>query len=217
MTQTYFNKSNKIFLLIYLVCLVICFYPVFYKDKIYLINQYNLPKNNILLPLFRFLTSLAEGVFITFIIIYFSFKKIKYALALLFSVIVSGIFAQFFKKVIFSDHFRPYYYLKNNNNLSWMDIHEKIEYFSFPSGHTTSAFALFFVLIFISSKTWLKSFLFILMILVGISRVYLFQHFHRDIYAGSILGTLFAILSLPILKSKKNFMQKPVNELFSKK
>ena len=77
MTQTYFNKSNKIFLLIYLVCLVICFYPVFYQDKIYLINQYNLPKNNILLPLFRFLTSLAEGVFITFIIIYFSFKKIK--------------------------------------------------------------------------------------------------------------------------------------------
>ena len=43
MTQTYFNKSNKIFLLIYLVCLVICFYPVFYQDKIYLINQYNRP------------------------------------------------------------------------------------------------------------------------------------------------------------------------------
>jgi membrane-associated phospholipid phosphatase len=217
MIQTYFNKSNKIFLLIYLVCLIICFYPVFYQDKIVLIYQFNLPKNNFLLPLFRFLTSLAEGIFITFIIIYFSFKKIKYALALLFSVVVSGIFAQFFKKVLFYDHFRPYYYLKNNNNLLWMDIHEKIEYFSFPSGHTTSAFALFFVLIFITSKTWLKSFLFILMILVGISRVYLFQHFHRDIYAGSILGTLFALLSLPILKSKKPFLQKSLIVLFSKK
>jgi membrane-associated phospholipid phosphatase len=216
MNYSYLNKSNKIFLLIYLLCLILFFYPVFYVNKLHLISEYNFPNNNFLLQLFRFLTRLAEGIFVTGVIVYLFFKKIKYALAILFSVVVSGIFAQFFKRILFSDHYRPYHYFKGINDLNWMDMHEKIEYFSFPSGHTTTAFALFFVLIFIAHKTWVKSLLFILMILVGLSRVYLYQHFHQDIYAGSILGTVFAILSLPILKSQKPLFQKSVIQLFNK-
>jgi membrane-associated phospholipid phosphatase len=215
MNYSYLNKSNKIFLVFYLVCLLLFFYPVIYINKLELINEYNFPKNSILLQLFRFLTSLAEGLFVTLVIIYFLFKKLKYALAILFSVVVSGIFAQFFKRILFSDHYRPFYYLKGNN-LEWMDIHEKIEYFSFPSGHTTTAFAMFFILIFINSSNWLKTFLFIVMLLISISRVYLFQHFHRDIYAGSILGTIFAILSLPILNSEKPILQKSIIQVFKK-
>ncbi|WP_259015594.1 phosphatase PAP2 family protein [Emticicia fluvialis] len=59
---------------------------------------------------------------------------------------------------------------------------------SFPSGHTFTAFAFacYFILV-ARNNFW--GFLWLgLAMLVGYSRVYLFQHFPRDVFAGSILG-----------------------------
>lgn len=206
----FINKTNRFFLVLYLLVLLLVFYPIFFQDKIHLIQNYNLPKNEFLLLFFRFLTSLAEGIFITLLVIYLATKKIKYALAVLFSVVFSGIFAQFFKRVIFSNHRRPYHYLKSSHDFNWMELNEKIELLSFPSGHTTTAFALFFVLIFISKNIKIKVILFITMFIVAYSRIYLYQHFHQDIFAGSILGTAFALLSIPILKSAHPSLQKSI-------
>lgn len=66
---------------------------------------------------------------------------------------------------------------------------------SFPSGHTMSAFALFGLLaLLIPQKKWVGLLILGLAILVGISRVYLIHHFFMDIYAGSIIGTLLALI-----------------------
>jgi len=66
---------------------------------------------------------------------------------------------------------------------------------SFPSGHTMSAFALFGVLtLLLPQKKWVAILILSLAILVGISRVYLIHHFFVDIYAGSIIGTLLALV-----------------------
>lgn len=214
MSYNYLNNRNKVFLIAYILILLVLFYPIFFNDKLQLIQRFNLPKTNFLLTLFRFLTSLAEGIFVTLIILYLATKKIKYALAVLFSVVLSGVFAQFFKRVIFENQHRPFYYLKQSNELNWMELHEKIEMLSFPSGHTTTAFALFFVLIFITQSIGLKIFLFISMFFIAYSRVYLYQHFHRDIFAGSFLGTIFSLLSLPILNTQNPALQKPVTAFF---
>ncbi len=66
---------------------------------------------------------------------------------------------------------------------------------SFPSGHTMSAFALFGLLaLLISKKRAVAVLILLLAIIVGISRVYLIHHFFIDIYAGSIIGTLLALI-----------------------
>jgi membrane-associated phospholipid phosphatase len=69
---------------------------------------------------------------------------------------------------------------------------------SFPSGHTMTAFALaLFLSILIRNKFW-GVLLLILAILVAYSRVYLFQHFPKDVFAGSIFGVFAVLIAFPI-------------------
>ena len=62
------------------------------------------------------------------------------------------------------------------------------EYHSFPSGHSTSAFALFFCLSLLAKNHYVKVFTALCAIAVAYSRVYLSQHFLQDIIAGSFVG-----------------------------
>lgn len=72
-------------------------------------------------------------------------------------------------------------------------IHLHTGYNSFPSGHTLTAFALLgFVALSWPYKRGGALALFGLALGVGISRVYLLQHFFKDIYLGAMLGTTLA-------------------------
>jgi membrane-associated phospholipid phosphatase len=65
---------------------------------------------------------------------------------------------------------------------------------SFPSGHTTAAFALYGLLaLFISRPSYLKTFFVLPAVLAGTARIYLGQHFLSDVLAGAIVGTLLAL------------------------
>ncbi|MBK9014941.1 MAG: phosphatase PAP2 family protein [Saprospiraceae bacterium] len=65
---------------------------------------------------------------------------------------------------------------------------------SFPSGHTMSAFALYTLLILLlPSKKRYALLLFTIAFLVGVSRIYLVQHFPPDVYAGGIIGAALAM------------------------
>ena len=72
-----------------------------------------------------------------------------------------------------------------------VDLHHQ---FSFPSGHTTTAFAILVLAGLISGKRWITFLLILLAWMVGLSRVYLSQHFLMDILAGSFIGLLSALL-----------------------
>ena len=66
---------------------------------------------------------------------------------------------------------------------------------SFPSGHTLSAFALCGYLAFVAPrKGWVGALLLCAAFLVGLSRIYLVQHFLEDVYAGALLGVLLAMI-----------------------
>lgn len=73
---------------------------------------------------------------------------------------------------------------------------------SFPSGHTMTAFAFACVCLFIFKKTHLTIIALLVAMLVGYSRMYLFQHFPRDVFAGSVLGVGVCIIVF-ILSNKK--------------
>jgi membrane-associated phospholipid phosphatase len=66
---------------------------------------------------------------------------------------------------------------------------------SFPSGHTMAGFALFAFLAFcIPNKKWGGILFFLLALIVGLSRIYLTQHFFKDVYFGGFLGVVLAVL-----------------------
>lgn len=65
---------------------------------------------------------------------------------------------------------------------------------SFPSGHTMAGFALYtFLALNIGRKNWTGMLFFLLAVTVGLSRVYLVQHFLEDVYMGSVIGVFLAI------------------------
>ena len=74
--------------------------------------------------------------------------------------------------------------------------------FSFPSGHTTVAFCIFFGLALIIPNKKIGAALIVLASLVGFSRTYLSYHFLMDLVAGSFLGVSTALGMFYILRKK---------------
>lgn len=69
---------------------------------------------------------------------------------------------------------------------------------SFPSRHATIMAALSFAYFYFKSK-WANLFLF-LMLLVGLSRVYVGVHYPIDVLGGFIVGGISVIISLKLIK-----------------
>lgn len=66
---------------------------------------------------------------------------------------------------------------------------------SFPSGHTMAAFGLYtFLALLIRGRDLLSLFWLLIAVMVGISRIYLAQHFLQDVLAGAFLGTIIALI-----------------------
>jgi len=84
--------------------------------------------------------------------------------------------------------------------------------YSFPSGHSLSAFVFSSILIYIiwnsnftTPLKWLLSvFLFLLAIMVGISRIVLKVHYPTDVIASFCVGIVWVIISLWVLQMKIN-------------
>lgn len=64
---------------------------------------------------------------------------------------------------------------------------------AFPSGHTMSASTFYTVLRMKVNKKWFGFACSVLILLVGVSRVYLGLHYPKDVLAGWILGILIAV------------------------
>jgi len=79
---------------------------------------------------------------------------------------------------------------------------------SFPSGHAIMAVTFYGLLIYILQHTitidWLKWILFVLVVglilLIGFSRIYLRVHYASDVLGGFIIGLLWLLISLAMLK-----------------
>ena len=154
------------------------------------INQYNSPFFD---WLFKHLTFLGDGLFIivpAIILLFFSLRHFVFLLTAYFS---TGLVTQLLKRVFFEDLVRPSKYFHEIASLHLVEGVQMLNGRSFPSGHSTSAFALFLCLAFISSNRYVKLICLIMACLVAFSRVYLSQHFLIDIYAGSIIGSIGTI------------------------
>jgi membrane-associated phospholipid phosphatase len=70
-------------------------------------------------------------------------------------------------------------------------------YNSFPSGHTITAFSIALTLLYLTRPGRIWSYmLFAWALSVGYSRMYLAEHFFKDVYGGAIIGVACTLLAL---------------------
>lgn len=144
---------------------------------------------------FPFITHWGDGVIFVLGLV-FLFIRFRDFFAVLFSALLTLIIAGTLKNFVFGGAPRPAKYFPEGmlHFVEGVDMHLVN---SFPSGHTMAAFAFWGVLALIVPKDKLvwKIVFFLIAILVGISRVYLHQHFLIDVWAGMALGLTIAYLS----------------------
>jgi len=110
------------------------------------------------------------------------------------SWLIAGTFTQILKQLVFDDMYRPYRHFKDMAEVYFVPGVKMYEHFSFPSGHTTVAFALCTVLALSAKNRVWGLFFFVMAMVAGLSRIYLAQHFLVDTYFGSMIGTVFGVL-----------------------
>lgn len=129
----------------------------------------------------------------------FLFRK-KYFIAVVAGVLISTIIAQFLKRVVYPDELRPITYLSENFPVHIIDGVKMKRAHSFPSGHSTTAFAMALIMAHMLNKKAWSIILPLFAALAAYSRVYLGQHFPTDVLAGMCIGILSAVLSLLIYR-----------------
>ena len=109
-------------------------------------------------------------------------------------------------KFVIFDINRPKVVLEKFNLIftEGVEIHS---YNSFPSGHTSAAFALAMAISFWFDTRSVSFLAISLAILVGISRIYLQQHFMEDVLAGAIIGFISAVLASSLHWESKHHAQ----------
>jgi membrane-associated phospholipid phosphatase len=192
-------KNNAYFLLPYLIILL-ALIPILFlysKPEIHLwINQYNSPFCD---GLFKYLTFLGDGVFVIVPAIILLFYSLRHFVLLAMAYLSTGLITQVLKRLVFDDIMRPSKYFNDPASLHLIDGVKMLSSKSFPSGHSTSAFAFFLCLALISGNRYIKLLCFAIACLVAFSRVYLSQHFLIDIIAGSMIGTLGTLACYQVL------------------
>ena len=186
------NHRAIVVVLIRVLVLALIWIPLYLASNYYkiplfrLINGHYSEFGDLFFPL---LTCLGDGLVLGIFLFFLWPGSAVHTLLGLESLIISGIGARILKHLIAAP--RPPAILDQVHLVG-------IEFFksSFPSGHTTSAFAvglLFYS--YFTHRAW-KALAIILAVLVGYSRVYLGLHFPGDIVAGAGIGLLCTIIAL---------------------
>lgn len=184
-------QKNRLFYGTYLILWLATGGTMLLNTKDQLIRWVNFHNSTWADYFFNYATYLGDGAFFVIAIVVLLILSRRMGALALVSFVVSSLLSIFFKRVVFPDNFRPVKYFEHSN---WQ-YHvikglKMYEYNSFPSGHTISAFTVFCLVALLDpnkNRGWLWV---LVAATVGYSRVYLFQHFVEDAFAGSLIGVL---------------------------
>ena len=128
------------------------------------------------------------------------FKRTRrFGTAMLFGVAIGALFTNCFLKIVVA---RPRPYADENGFFYqfWLMMGQHVESDkSFPSGHTTAAFASMVPLFILGNKRWSWTAL-LFAFTMGIARIYLVVHYTSDVIGGLIVGTFAGIIAVIVAK-----------------
>ena len=195
-----FLRSN--FIALSLGTSIIFLYPVLFFPKgelELLINQFHNPFLDLF---FRYITNLGDGSLFAVLLIGLLFHNYYSSMLTALTIIFQAILVSIFKRGIYKGLERPLAFFNEDVSLNFVEGVDVHSFNTFPSGHTVTAFAIFALLyIVIKNKGVIVStILFMIAFLVGLSRVYLLQHFVVDAYFGAIFGILSVLIPMYFLE-----------------
>lgn len=181
-------------------------------------------QNEFLSAIMVFITTLgnAGAIFIVLaLVLLFTKKYRKAGLAVAVALIVMLLCNDLFLKEFFARP-RPFNlfdtdpekYAEWGTRYIFPELVHKPSSYSFPSGHTSSAFAAAIALLWHNRKFGIPVTIFAA--LIGFSRIYVEVHYCTDVIAGVISGTICALIAVLIVKFLFPVVDKGINKLSAK-
>ncbi|HVZ98435.1 MAG TPA: phosphatase PAP2 family protein [Chitinophagaceae bacterium] len=193
MTFRNLYKINQYFFIGFFLFLIISLFILLFYSKangFYLLNPFHA---RWLDYFFTVYTYVGDGYFcFSAGLLLFVFKDRYTGLMAMVTYSVSGILSQVLKNYILEA--RPAVNVNTSGYTHFIENVTLHNFHSFPSGHTTSAFALAAVLSFGAKNKKYTILYLALAMLVGYSRIYLGQHFPDDVVAGALLGAVTSVI-----------------------
>ena len=164
-------------------------------------NLYDIA-GNFFTPFFEFISFLGHDgiplIIISAILIVFK-KTRKFGIAMLLSIAVGALITNCCLKILIA-RARPYADVNSIYYKLWQMVGMNTESDkSFPSGHTTAAFA-FSTAIYLVGKRSISWTAYIFAVLMAVARIYLVVHFPSDVVAGIIVGLIGGVVGTYIAK-----------------
>ncbi len=172
--------------------------------------------------LMKYWTYLGDGIMLLALLIGMLFYRYYFSIAVVVLTVLILLFSQGLKRTIFEGWKRPTAYFDEERDWNRVEGVDIATTNTFPSGHTTTGFAIWFFLSLVINRRWFYILGFILAVGVGFSRIYLLQHFFVDTYFGAALGMLAGLLTLVITRrilgpiGNGSWPEKSLRDLFRK-
>ena len=189
----FLNKGLQRMVAIYLVATGLLIVFTNHGDVVLWLNSHHSPFAD---TFFKYWTQLGDGLLLGIVALVVLFFNYYNFFVLMISIALQTVFVHIFKQWLAAGEPRPKTYFADRvGELNFIEGVRVNAFDSFPSGHTASAFTLAFFLIIITKNKTVQVIILITAILVGLSRVYLLQHFLVDIYIGSVFGIISVLLA----------------------
>jgi membrane-associated phospholipid phosphatase len=154
-----------------------------------ILNPYH---RHVLDTFFVYLTFLGDGLFAVIVILLFLLlRRWSQALQLLTAFLLSALLAQILKS--FFSMPRPKQFFAPGQYAFFITGVTHTGFASFPSGHSTSIFALATLLALFEKNKKANVVYLLVAVAVGYSRIYLGQHFLGDVLMGAFIGMVVAV------------------------
>lgn len=177
----------------FIILQILGMYIVFSTDKYNLHLEINSFHSLTFDYFFKYATYLGDGMVFLVVVLIVLWKRKEMFTIFLMGSLMTLLTSFVLKNYICYNYPRPYEVFGDRLHLI---VGEHMRHWhSFPSGHTMSAFAMFFLMIFFTEKIYLKWIWLLLALLVGMSRIYLSQHFFEDVLGGSMIGFIIAVFA----------------------
>lgn len=197
------------------------FFDSFLKFDLAVFEWVQSMQSPVLNAIFKVITTLGDDgiIFILLGLILLCTKKFrKIGVAVLAALVVMEIGNNLVLKELFARprpfNLDPAEYVWWHEIYRFPDIVKQPSSWSFPSGHTSSAFAACVAVLFYNRKIGIPAVIFAA--IMGFSRIFVEVHYCTDVLAGALVGILYAFLGVLIAKFVFPYVDKLLNTVFEK-